>query len=54
VFFLVVGLGGWVLIDFILPAAESKPRRQRRAIPEPQVPGLQWLNEPATEQTRQR
>src|SRR5262249_15926452 len=32
-FFLLLGLGGWVLIDFILPASESKPRR--RPLPAP-------------------
>ncbi len=44
-FFLLLGLGGWVLIDFILPASESKPRRRRQPMPEPDVPGLKWLSE---------
>ncbi len=44
---LVVGLGGWVLLDFILPAADNKPRRRMKELaPEPEVAGLKWLSEP--------
>jgi hypothetical protein len=53
-FFLLLGLGGWVLIDFILPASESKSRRRRLPAPEPEVPGLKWLSEPEAKATQPR
>jgi hypothetical protein len=52
VFFLLIGLGGWVMIDYILPGAENKPRRARRPEPEPEIPGLQWLSEPAVKEVK--
>jgi hypothetical protein len=49
-----LGLGGWVMIDFVLPASESKPRRRRQPIPEPEVPGLKWLSETEAKQVQPR
>jgi hypothetical protein len=53
-FFLLLGLGGWVMIDFVLPASESKPRRRRQPAPESEVPGLKWLSETEAKEPQPR